>query len=443
MLRGEYRWQPLGPDQYEAIVTAAQVFTDASGNRILSPLHGAANWQAAETEAQRGDVDLRALMAGLLFEDHDGTDPGGGIALAKVYNFGGIKWANQPGAYDSGIQVPANEQPGTYAGFSNFGGFVAELIRTLNNDYCGPAFQSGDLAGAWAIYVGGPNRPNAAAGAARVQQWQYYLTKYSPEGAATVITGAQIIAQGRAFIGKSYWNGEDGNPPHPSAYWCEAFAEFVPRSLGLDEARMQTALQDGLAHTLATSWPPANGAWVFLGAAFFFQGHAGLWDKERGQLLCTLTTPAPNGTIGYMDIGADTPGLMGWCMPDGAAQDAVAPPQYVVDGYDVGQGVAQLVGCISDESAGRLRLLGKCMGPQHDEWLIADNLDPKTAAALKKIAVSVVAVRFERDVIIWDRGRTPDPWSVRVPLATEYVGLADDPYVMAVLHSMTLAGVKP
>src|SRR5947209_16496525 len=151
MQRSDYGFHPLAQAQYEAIVAAGEVFHDGTGNVIRSPLHGDVNYIAAIAACHAADIDLRALLAGLLFEDHFGTDPGGGIALAKVFNFGGIKWAGQPGAFDSGIPYPRNEGIGNYAGFHDFGGFVAELIRTLQNPFCRPASTAGDLARACAI----------------------------------------------------------------------------------------------------------------------------------------------------------------------------------------------------------------------------------------------------------------------------------------------------
>jgi hypothetical protein len=68
----------------------------------------------------------------------------------------------------------------TYAGFHDFGGFVAELIRTLQNQFCGPAFTAGDLARAWGIYIGGPDNPNMAGGQERVDQFEFYLTHFPP-----------------------------------------------------------------------------------------------------------------------------------------------------------------------------------------------------------------------------------------------------------------------
>lgn len=109
-----------------------------------------------------------------------------------------------------------------------------------------------------------------------------------------------------------------------------------------------------------------------------------------------------------------------------------------IDGYDVGAGIAQLVGTITDDgSHGRLRLLGTCLGPQHDEYLVS-----AAPAPLNKRADPVVVVRFERGVLLWDHGRTPDPWSCRAPLATEYVGPGDDPYVASVLAAMRIAHVQ-
>ena len=275
MRRADYAYKPLADTDYEAIIAAMEVFKDASGNRIISPLHGHDNWASAESEARAGDVDLRALLAALLLEDHGGTDPGGGVALAKVFNFGGIKWVGQAGAYDSGIQVPPNEQPGTYAGFRDFGAFIVALVATLNNIYCGPAFQSGDLAGAWAIYVGGPNNPNHAAGQARVDQWQYYLAQYPPGGNVPTPTpapdpqgvyGEDIVAVLRPHLGEDASDGslDPWNPAgHQWAGWCEASTEGAQYAAGLHDvvhrasaaAKLDAVSAQGL---LQTSWPPST-----------------------------------------------------------------------------------------------------------------------------------------------------------------------------------------
>jgi hypothetical protein len=49
-------------------------------------------------------------------------------------------------------------------------------------------------------------------------------------------------------------------------------------------------------------------------------------------------------------------------------------------------------------------------------------------------------VDFERVPVIWDRGRTPAPFDCRVPQQHEYIGVADDQYIAAIIHSMELAG---
>src|SRR5438876_12237585 len=103
MDRTAYAFAPLAYEQYENIVTSAQM----SGN--VSPLHGQSNWAALIRVSQESDVDPRLALAATLWEDHDGTDPNGGVALASVYNFGGIKWAGQAGAFDSGIEFPHSE----------------------------------------------------------------------------------------------------------------------------------------------------------------------------------------------------------------------------------------------------------------------------------------------------------------------------------------------
>lgn len=175
MKRSDYGFQPLTYAQYEQIVSASEM-----GGRV-SPMHGEDNFNSLMDVSQEFDIDPRVALAWTLWEDHDGTDLGGGIALAKVYNFGGIKWAGQDGAYDSGIEFPHKEGIGpmgtyTYAGFDNFGGFVRELYRTLNNKYCGPYFTTGDLANAASVYIRG--KANSGVGQERVDTFLGYQRKY-------------------------------------------------------------------------------------------------------------------------------------------------------------------------------------------------------------------------------------------------------------------------
>jgi hypothetical protein len=319
VLRSDYAYRPLSESQYEAIITGGEIFHDASGNIIRSPLHGHDCYVAAEAQAKAGDVDLRVLLAATHFEDHHGTDPAGGTELAKVYNFGGIKWAHQPGAFDSGIPYPRNEGIGNYAGFRDFGGFIAELIRTLNNQYIGDAFRAGDLARAWGIYIGGPNNPNVSGGTARVDQWQYYLKKYPSEGERTVadgIYGEDLIAKLETRIGHTLSGDYDmrNGHNHPWAYYCRAAVESTGRNCGLSVVARPSALaaQHAAASQglLNTTDPPEHGAVVQFDTQFYApDGHTGFWNADKGQLLGTLT----DGTgIGYKVWGMQTPGYAGW-----------------------------------------------------------------------------------------------------------------------------------
>jgi hypothetical protein len=318
-------YRPLADEQYEAIILAGEM----DGN--VSPLRGSANWQALESASKDANIDGRIALTGTLFEDHEGTDPAGGIALAKVYNFGGIKWAGQPGAYDSGIPCPPNEG-GTYAGFKDFGGFASELYRTLTNQYCGPFFSVGDLANAWSVYVTG--KPGSASGQQRADQLDYYRAKYPPAGSASVaqgVYGEDLLAKFRTQIGVPRSGAYDAlNGDHPWAYWCRAGVESTGRNCGLSVVAHTSALaaQNAAADQglLNTTDPPEHSAVVQLDQRFYYpDGHTGYWDADRGMMLCTLT----DGTgVGYRNWGPGTYGYVGWYRLPGvvAPRRAVAAP---------------------------------------------------------------------------------------------------------------------
>lgn len=302
-------YQPLSDPQYEAIILAGEM------DGVASPMRGAANHDALEAVSKEVNIDARIALAGTLFEDHFGTDPAGGVTLAKVFNFSGIKWAGQSGAYDSGIACPPNEG-GTYAGFHDFGGFARELYRTLTNQYCGPYFAVGDLANAWSVYIKG--YPNSGSGQARVDQLAYYRLHYPPEGAPPVATGVygeDLIAKLKTQIGSPRSGAYDAlNGDHVWAYWCEAAVESTARNCDIDVTprgsallKMQAAQDQGL---LNTTDPPEHGAQVFMDTRFYApDGHTFLWDDDRKQALGTLT----DGTgVGYRDWGPQTFGYAGW-----------------------------------------------------------------------------------------------------------------------------------
>jgi hypothetical protein len=433
MNRADYAYAPLSLPQYEAIIAAGEIFTDAAGYRIVSPLHGETNWRAADA-AKAGDVDLRVVLAGTLFEDHNGTDPDGGVALAKVYNFGGIKWAGQPGAYDSGIPVPPNELPGTYAGFHDFGGFVAELIRTLDSEYCGPAFQAGSLALAWGIYIGGSLSPNMAGGQARVDQWRYYRDTYRPEGASPVtegIYGEDLIAMFETQIG--HRTSGDCDPrngiDHPWAYYCRAGVESTGRNCGLDVtartsalAAQQAAAEQGLLVTDGT--PPEHGAVGQFDTRFYApDGHTGLWDAEKGMLLGTLT----DGTgVGYKSWGPGTIGYAGWYrLPGvvGARRPVVVHPpmdagNLVIPGnpYDTGADPNHRLGMggafrrVWELTTEPLELFGFPMTNEYDA--VVTDADGTTRDR--------VVQEFERTVLIYQAELTA-PWNVVAALRNQQI----------------------
>jgi hypothetical protein len=186
MQRSDYSFQNLTDDQYEQIVTASEKAM-ASGH--VSPMHGQGNYDGLIRESTAFNVDPRLALAWTHWEGHDGTDPHGGIALAQVYNFGGIIYTGQPGAYRSSIMRPPAERKDDpdgqrdssyYAGFSDFGGFVHELYCKLTDAYCGPYFAAGDLTNAASMYIRG--KANSGVGQERVDTFVHYQHAYPPAG---------------------------------------------------------------------------------------------------------------------------------------------------------------------------------------------------------------------------------------------------------------------
>jgi hypothetical protein len=342
MDRNEYAYAPLSAAQYDAIITAGTM-------QGTSPLHGAANYDALIRASRAANCDPRVALSWMLWEDHFGSDPGGGVELAKVYNFGGIKWVGQAGAFDSGIPYPINEGVGTYAGFPDAGAWFRELYRTLDNEYCGPYFRAGDLANCASVYITG--RPNSGHGQERVDQWQYYRRHFPPGGdpVADGVYGEDLIAVMAAHEGEASSDGtlDPWNGPHLWQGWCEASVEGVDTAAGLVVVHRGSAAEKGDAveaqGLMRHSWPPEHGANVCWGRTFDPQGHICKWDDDKGMFLSTLFSPS---RIGYFYSDGWRDAVRGWFRSPGvvAARRAVAPPpppppavdSWVIDGNPYG-----------------------------------------------------------------------------------------------------------
>lgn len=335
MQRSDYAYRDLPQSAYQTIIGLGTM-------QGMSPLLPKANYDALIRESRSANIDPRIALAWLLWEDHFGTDPGGGIALAKVFNFAGIKWAGQPGAFDSGIQVPPNEQPGTYAGFPDVGAFIHELYRTLTNEYCGPYFNAGDLANAASVYITG--QPNTGRGQGRVDTFLGYQRDYPSQGATPVADG--VYGEDLIRIMAAHGNEErsDGtldswNAPHLWEGWCQASTEGVRAAAGLDVTHRASAaaqLDIVSAQGLLQQGRPEHGAIVMWGRSFDPSGHTCLWDDDKGAFLSTLYGPS---RIGYFYSDGWYNAMAGWWRAPGvvAARRDVAPsppppppPDYVL-----------------------------------------------------------------------------------------------------------------
>jgi hypothetical protein len=123
-------------------------------------------------------------------------------------------------------------------------------------------------------------------------------------------------------------------------------------------------------------------------------------------------------------------------------QPPVPPPASttIVDGFDIGEGFAQLYRSVSEDAAARLRIFGLVKAPgQYDGFLVYPANDAQKAKGLNEVVHPVVICDWERVPMIWDKGRTADPWSVRIPGQLEYIGVADDVVIDAIIESMTIA----
>src|ERR687893_228412 len=158
----------LSADHYSRIIRAGTLPGHSS------PMASGDNYDALMEQSRTFNIDPRIGLAWCWAEGHFASDPG--LVAAPVFNFGGIKWAGQPGAYDSGIPADTG---GTYAGFPNVGRYYFELYRTLNNAHVGPFFRAGDLYGAARKYT---FWDNPQAGANKVAQLIAYRRDDPPPG---------------------------------------------------------------------------------------------------------------------------------------------------------------------------------------------------------------------------------------------------------------------
>jgi hypothetical protein len=424
MNRADYAFHDLSQRDYQAIIAAGTM-------QGTSPLLPKENYDALIRESQASNVDPRVALAWMLWEDHFGTDPGGGVELARVFNFGGIKWAGQPNAFDSGIQVPPDEQPGTYAGFHDAGGWFHELYRTLTNQYCGPYFSAGDLVNCASVYITG--RPDSGHGQERVDQWQYYLRHYPPTGGNTVpdgVFGEDLIAKFETQIGHAHSGDYDprNGINHPWAYYCRAGVESTGRNCGLDVTARTSARDARLAATdqglLNTSDPPEHGAVMQFDQRFYYPDeHTGLWNAQKGQLLGTLT----DGTgVGYRNWGPQTNGYAGWYRLPGVAGEyrtlAPAPPMnvgnLVIPGnpYDTGTDPDHRLGL-----GGAFRRVWELLP---DPFVIlgfpTENEYSATVTDADGTARDRTVQAFERGTLIF-QPELPSPWNVVLALRTQKI----------------------
>lgn len=158
---GWNQFQPLSMPQYQAIVA------NGSGGKA-SPFDDPTMYAAVMAAAQQYGVDPRALLAFTKAENNNATNIGPDLLAAN--NFGGVKFAGQPGA-TPGPPAPANEGPTPYAAFATPQDFFNALAANLSTGEYAADYQSGNLYGVAKRYVGSDSP-------GRVQDTAMYEAQY-------------------------------------------------------------------------------------------------------------------------------------------------------------------------------------------------------------------------------------------------------------------------
>lgn len=274
---GGLGYRDLSKSQYSSIVTSG-------------PLANAGAYAQLVKAAQAAGIDPRILLATLKYEGQFGTDPN--LAAASVNNYSGIKYANQPGAYDSGIRA---DNGGTYAGFDSLTEFFAALAKNLSTGIYESLFKTGDFRAIATRYVAGYAQPTMAQESNinnRVGYYEGLNQQYPAQGG-----GGQDVAQStvnsvrQKIVAKAM---ESLDTDH-LAELCEQFVEETIESItgrrgatGQREQSAASALQNALGQGLGVSRAQAQpGDLVYYGGtAGNPNGHVAIY-MGNGQQIST------------------------------------------------------------------------------------------------------------------------------------------------------------
>ena len=147
---GFNQFHALDKDSYEAIVRKGQ------GDSV-SPFLNPGFYEALIKSARESNIDPRALLTATQFESNNGTNSSAGLRADN--NFGGIGWANQPGARQ-GQARPANEG-GYYAAFDSPQTFFDAEAKNMSTGAYKPAYDAGDFEAVRRRYVVGGTTPGS------------------------------------------------------------------------------------------------------------------------------------------------------------------------------------------------------------------------------------------------------------------------------------------
>jgi len=185
------QFQSLSQSQYNQIVTTG-------------PMANPKTYAAVLSAAQEQNVDPRALLAFMKFENSYATNISASSLAGN--NYGGIKFAGQPGASPGAISPEGD----AYASFQTATDFFKALARNLTTGQYAADYAAGNLTAVRQRYVAGSATPSASQ-QQNIQNTVAYYSSLASQfpgsaggGAATTgSVGDQIVALALQSVGQT------------------------------------------------------------------------------------------------------------------------------------------------------------------------------------------------------------------------------------------------
>jgi tape measure domain-containing protein len=288
---GWNQFQPLSQSQYGSIVTSG-------------PLANPQAYAAIIAAAQEKNVDPRALLAFMKFENSYATNISGSQLAGN--NLAGIKYAGQPGA-SSGVTSPEGDPYAKFASLTDF--FRAMATNLTTGQYAGD-YQSGNLTAVRQRYVAGSATPSTSQAANIANTVSYYgdLSQQYPAASGTHDAVAstvrdQIVQKALADVDQDKLAG-----------YCEQWVEETVQAItgkrgatGKNELSANAAFASAQKQGLVTT-DPQPGDLVYYGDAT--NGHVAIYMGGGKQVSTAdvggsrIHTEAVGAGAQYVSIGA-------------------------------------------------------------------------------------------------------------------------------------------